>query len=256
MRAVWASLTSLATEETAMPNSISVATSATYAHQVSPVRRSPKLPRIPEGLATVAEWSPDESVVSDTALGGDFAGRRHEDVVFERCRVSNAAFTGSELHRLRLTDVVVENADLSGADLDESSFNRVQFRDCRMSAVILTRCMLVDVIITDCRLDQANLRMTEAKTVTFEDVDLSESDFYAAVLKNTRFFDCNLTGSEFSKANLEEVRFQGSNLLDLKGSQYLGGSTIETGQVLSVALGVLSALNIQVDDDREGLTPG
>jgi hypothetical protein len=26
--------------------------------------------------------------------------------------------------------------------------------------------------------------------------------------------------------------------------------------VLSVALGVLSALNIQVDDDREGLTPG
>jgi uncharacterized protein YjbI with pentapeptide repeats len=225
---------------------------STYAHRVGPAQRSPKLPRIPEGLATAAEWSLDgEAVVSDIALGGDFAGQQHEDVVFERCRISNAAFTGSELHRLRLTDVVVENADLSGADLDESSFNRVQFRDCRMSAVILTRCRFADVIITDCRLDQANLRMSEAKSVTFEDVDLSEGDFYGAVLENTRFFDCNLTGSEFSKASMEEVRFHGSNLLDLKGGQYLGGSTIETGQVLSVALGVLSALNIQVDDDRE-----
>jgi uncharacterized protein YjbI with pentapeptide repeats len=221
---------------------------------VNPVKRLPKLPRIPEGLATASEWSfGDEAVVSDIALGGDFAGRQHEDVVFERCRVSNAAFTGSKLHRLRLTDVVVENADLSGADLDESSFSRVQFRDCRMSAVILTRCRLVDVVITDCRLDQANLRMSKTKSVTFEDVDLSEGDFYAAVLDNSRFFDCNLTASEFTKASLEEVRFHGSNLLDLKGSRYLGGSTIGTGQVLSVAMGLLSALNIQVDDDPEAV---
>jgi uncharacterized protein YjbI with pentapeptide repeats len=93
--------------------------------------------------------------------------------------------------------------------------------------------------------------MSEAKSVTFEDVDLSEGDFYAAVLENASFFDCNMTGSEFSKASMKDVRFHGSNLLDLKGSQYLGGSTIETGQVLSVAVGLLSALNIQVDDDRE-----
>lgn len=219
---------------------------------MNPTKRAPKLPRIPEGLATAADWSfGDEAVVSDIALGGDFAGRQHEDVVFERCRVSNAAFTGSELHRLRLTDVMVENVDLSGADLDESSFNRVQFRDCRMSAVILSRCRFIDVTITDCRLDQATLRMSEAKFVTIEDADLSESDFYAAVLENTNFFDCNMTGSEFSKASMKDVRFHGSNLMDLRGSQDLGGSTIETGQVLSVAMGLLSALNIQVDDDRE-----
>src|SRR5277367_6414931 len=116
-------------------------TVATYAHQVSRAPRSPKPPRIPERPATATEWSFDhEPLVSDIALSGDFAGQRQEDVVFERCQISNAAFTGSELHRLRLTDVVVEHADLSGADLDESSFNRVQFRDCRMSAVILTRC--------------------------------------------------------------------------------------------------------------------
>lgn len=221
-----------------------------YAQRVAQ-RRSPMPPRIPEALATVSEWSlDDEPVVSDAALGGDFAGQQHEDVVFERCRISNATFTGSELHRLRLTDVVVENTDLSGADLDESSFNRVQFRDCRLSAVTLTRSKLVDVVITDCRLDQANLRMSDGRSVTFENVDLSEGDFYAAALEDTRFFDCDLTASEFSKAHLEDVRFHGSNLLDLKGSQHLGGSTIETSQVLSVALGLLSVLDIRVDDDR------
>ncbi len=221
-----------------------------YAQRVAQ-RRNPMRPRIPETLATVSEWSlDDEPAVSDAALGGDFAGQQHEDVVFERCQISNATFTGSELHRLRLTDVVVENTDLSGADLDESSFNRVQFRDCRLSAVTLTRSKLVDVVITDCRLDQANLRMSDGRSVTFANVDLSEGDFYAAALEDTRFFDCDLTSSEFSKAHLEDVRFHGSNLLDLKGSQHLGGSTIETSQVLSVALGLLSALDIRVDDDR------
>jgi uncharacterized protein YjbI with pentapeptide repeats len=224
----------------------------TYAHRVSRAERSPKLPRVPEGLTTVSGRSlDDEAAFSDIVLGGDFGGQQYEDVVFERCRIANAAFTGSQLHLLHLTDVVVENADLSGADLDESSFNRVQFRHCRMSAVTLTRCRLVDVSITDCRLDHPNLRMSHAKSVTFEDVDLSNGDFYAAVLENTKFFDCNLTASEFSKAKMEQVRFHGSNLLDLKGGQYLGGSVIETSQVLSVALGVLSALNVLVDDDRE-----
>jgi uncharacterized protein YjbI with pentapeptide repeats len=219
---------------------------------MSPDQRLPKLPRLPEGLGAAAGWLlDDEASISDLVVGGDFVGQEHENVLFERCRISNAAFTGSQLHRLGLTDVVVENADLSGADLDESSFNRVHFRDCRMSAVILTRCRLVDVTITDCRMDQTNLRMTEAKSVAFENVDLSEAEFYAATLENTRFFDCDLTASEFSKARMKEVRFHGSNLLDLKGGQYLGGSTIETAQVLSVALGVLSALNIHVEDGRE-----
>jgi len=231
---------------------VMVAHLATYAQLVSQAQRSPKLPRVPGRLATVNEQSLDDgALVSDALLTGDFTRLEFEDVVFERCRVSNAAFTGSALHRLRLTDVIVENSDLSGADFDESSFTRVGFRDCRMSGVMLTRSKLQDVTVTDCRLEQANLRMMEARTVMFEDVDLRESDFYAAVLDTTRFFDCNLGGSEFSKVRMDGVRFHGSNLLDLKGGQYLAGATIETGQVLSLAVGVLSALNIKVDDDRE-----
>jgi uncharacterized protein YjbI with pentapeptide repeats len=219
---------------------------------VSQLSKALKPPRINQHLATAVDWSLSrEPVVSDILLHGDFALQQHEDLVFERCRISNVAFTGSQLRRLRFTDVVVENTDLSGADLDESSFNRVEFVNCRLSGTIMTRCKLTDVRVGDCRLDQINLRMSEGSSILFEDVDLKEADFYAISLANTSFFNCDLTDSEFSKATMTDVRFQGSDLGGLRGGQYLAGSTIGTEQVLPLALGVFSALDIQISDNRE-----
>ncbi len=117
-----------------------------------------------------------------------------------------------------------------------------------MSGVILTRCRFSDVTVTNCRLDQADFRMSVARFVTFDDVDLSGGEFSDTVLENVGFLDCNLAGSEFSRSRTAGVRFHGSDLLDLKGGQYLGGSTIEMSQAFSLGLGVLSALDITVDD--------
>jgi uncharacterized protein YjbI with pentapeptide repeats len=189
--------------------------------------------------------------LSDSVLNGDFSGQANEDAVMERSRVVGAQFTGAILCRLRLTDVLFENCDFSGSDLDETSATRVEFRDCRMSGVMFTRSSLRDVRFAGCRLDEANFRMSETKAVVFEDADLRRSDFYAANVAGTRFFDCDLTGAEFSKATASGVRFHGSTVHDLKGGQYLGGAVIESSQVLPVALGVLAALQIGVDDDRE-----
>jgi len=224
---------------------------------VCALRRSPRPPRVPAGLTTISAWPPDDGAeLSGVVLGGDFVDQQREDLRVEGSRITNAALTGSVLHRLHLTDVVVENVDLSGADLDESSFQRVRFRDCRLSAVVLTRCRLVDVTFTDCRLDQANARMSVAASVTFEDVDLREADFYGAVLEHTDFFDCDLTASQFTQARTEHVRLHGSDLTGLQGASHLGGSTIDSSQVLPVALGVLAALDIRVDDDRAAEADG
>jgi uncharacterized protein YjbI with pentapeptide repeats len=93
--------------------------------------------------------------------------------------------------------------------------------------------------------------MSETKAVLFEDVDLRRSDFSIANVTGTRFFDCDLTGGDFTKAIASGVRFHGSTLLNLKGAQYLGGAVIESSQVLPVALGVLTSLQIGIDDERE-----
>ena len=212
----------------------------------------PRPPRLPTQLAPLGGVSlDDDPSLSDTLLTGDFSGQVAEDLTLERSRIATAQFIGATLKRLRLTDAIVENADLSGADLDGSALTRVEFRDCRMSAAVLTRCSFRDVLITGCRLNDANFRMSETKAVVFDGVDLRASDFYGAKLDGTRFFDCNLTGAQFSQASTPGVRFHGSTLLDVKGGQYLAGAVIDSTQVLPVALGVLAALSIEVDDARE-----
>jgi uncharacterized protein YjbI with pentapeptide repeats len=213
---------------------------------------TPKPPRIPATLTSLdGPAFRDEQVVSESTVSGDFTDYTRDELVIERARIVNARFVAATLRGAQVTDVVIENVDLSGADLDESSFTRVVFRDCRMSGVILSQCSFSDVLITDCRLDDASFRMTRAKVVSFDDVDLRRGDFYAAQLEGTRFFDCNLTGAEFSKASVPGARFHGSDLSGLKGGQYLAGAVIASPQVLPLALGVLAALQIHIDDERE-----
>jgi uncharacterized protein YjbI with pentapeptide repeats len=216
---------------------------------------TPAPPRLPTTLTPLSETAlRAEDLLSESTVSGDFTGLDREEWVVERSRFTNARLVAATLHRMRATDVVIENADLSGADLDESVFSRVVFQDCRMSGVILSRCTLRDVLFVDCRLDDASFRMGEAKAVRFEDVDLRRGDFYAALLEGTRFFDCDLTGAQFAKARTPGARFHGSNLTDLQGGSDLAGAVIDSSQVLSVAIGVLSALGIQVDDEREPTT--
>ncbi len=213
---------------------------------------APTSPRIPASLADARDWSlADESVIADSQVSGDFSGQSGTGVVVERCRISNAQLTGATLNRLRFTDVLVDRSVVSGADLDESSFTRVEFRDCRMSGALFSRCTFADVVVSTSRLEEASFRMLRTKAVLFQDVDLHGGDFYAATLEDTRFFDCDLTGAEFSKATAPGVRFHGSTLFDLKGSQYLAGAVIDSSQVLPVGLGLLSALRIAVDDERD-----
>ena len=212
----------------------------------------PQPPRLPTHLAeSIGRPLRVERNLSGVLLTGDHSRQTIDDLDVDGSRIAHARFTGTALKRLRLTDVLVENADLSGADLDGSAFTRVEFRDCRMSGAVLTGCSFRDVLITGCRLDEANFRMSETKAVVFDGVDLRGGDFYAAKLDGTRFFDCNLTGAQFSRASTPGARFHGSTMVDVQGGQYLAGAVIDSTQVLPVALGVLSALHIAVDDERE-----
>jgi uncharacterized protein YjbI with pentapeptide repeats len=216
-------------------------------------RRTPLPPRIPERLDVYTDgpWS-DHRTISQSLIGGNFSGQTAVGVTLEQCRVVDAQFTGASLERLRLTDVVVESSDLSGVDLDQANLLRVEFRDCRMSGALFTRARLGEVSVTRCRLDGASFRMSELRSVVFDADDLRAGDFYASKLLETRIFDGDLTGAEFSKVSAPGLRLHGSTLYDVKGSDALSGAVIESSQVLPVALGVLSALRIEIDDDRDG----
>ncbi len=208
-------------------------------------------PRTGSELPFDDDWRlSDEGMLDGSGLRGDFSGQSGVGSEIRQSRVSNARFTAAVLVRSHLTDVAFHNCDLSAVDLDEAVLTRVSFRDCRLSGVTLSRTSLRDVSFSDCRMDEANFRMTDARQVAFDDVDLRDADFYSASFAQAAFSNCDLSRAEFSKASVPGVRFASSTLVDLKGAQHLTGAVLGSDQVLPVALGLLAALGITVDDDR------
>jgi uncharacterized protein YjbI with pentapeptide repeats len=127
---------------------------------------------------------------------------------------------------------------------------RVEFHRCRMSGAMLAGSTLRDVLFTECRLDTANLRMVEGRQCELLEADLRCADLYAARLTASRIQDCDLSGAELSQAMLERARLHGSVLRDLKGVGALAGAVIGSDQQMDVAMSLLGASGITVDDER------
>lgn len=185
------------------------------------------------------------------AIAGDFTGRTVDDLEIVGCRLTGSKFTGAELHQARICDTVFERCDLSACALAHSVLARVAFDDCRLSGLDLSAARLQDVSFHECRLDEATFRMASGTRVRFEGCDLTTADLYAAQLPGAWFFDCTLTGAELSQANLTGARLHGSTFGSLRGAAALRGTTISSAQVTPVALQVLAALAITIDDGRE-----
>jgi uncharacterized protein YjbI with pentapeptide repeats len=172
------------------------------------------------------------------------------DVELTEVRWSGGRFAGTRLRRPRCTDVVFTGCDLSGVVLEDGGFRRVEFHRCRMSGAVLAGSTTRDVLFSDCKLDLANLRMLTANRLEFLDCDLREADFYGATLTRSAMYDCDLTGAEFSQAETDGLRLHGSTLRDLKGVSALRGAVIAGDQSLEMAMALLAASGITVDDER------
>ena len=116
---------------------------------------------------------------------------------------------------------------------------------------MILRGQLRDVCLDEVRLDHVNLRRSTGERVVFDHVNLEGGDLHAAHFMTTCFFDCNLIGADVSESKLPGARFHGSDLLELKGGEYLRDIVIDSAQVLPLAHRVFAGLNIRVDDERE-----
>jgi uncharacterized protein YjbI with pentapeptide repeats len=211
--------------------------------------RPPRLPlalSVPEScpLADRFEWVRSEII-------GDFSGQSASDGEITESRVVGARFIGTTLDGLRMRDTVIESCDLSGARLGDADLTRVEFRNCKMPAIDLAAARLGDVLFADSKLDNANFRMISGEHLRFDHVSLPSGDFYAAEVAQAQFLDCDLTAAVFSQSELAGVRLHGSNLEGLKGAIQLRTAIIDSTQVLPLALGILAALDIEINDERE-----
>lgn len=213
---------------------------------------APRPPRLPAALSAAESCElADRFEWVGVETAGDFSGQSASDCEINESRVVGARFIGTALDGIRMRDTVLESCDLSGARLGDADLTRVEFRNCKMPAIDLAAARLRDVLFSDSKLDNANFRMISGEHVRFEHASLRSGDFYAAQVAQAQFLDCDLTASEFSKSKLAGVRLHGSNLEGLKGAMHLRNAIIDSTQVLPLALGVLAALDIEINDDRE-----
>jgi uncharacterized protein YjbI with pentapeptide repeats len=164
-------------------------------------------------------------------------------------RLRGVRLTGLELVRLRLLDVVLDDCELSGSILTEATFVRVHFNRCRMSGLVAPGLRAQDAQWSECKLDGANFRSSSLERCVWAGDVMVESDFYGATLSSSSFDRCDLTSAEFTKVRCDDVRFHGSTLDAISGADSLGGSTIGSNQVTALALSLLQAVGILVDDD-------
>ncbi len=208
-------------------------------------------PRLAASLISGPAVLSDDVEWSGMTVAGDFSSQTAERVDVTGCLLESASFTAVDLRRLRVDDTVFVDCELSGATFHEAALGRVEFRQCRMLGFSVPGGRLRDVRFVECRLDGAELRMSDLDRVQFDHCNLAGADFYAARLSRIRLFDSDLTGVEFSKAVVTDGRLHGSKLESLRGAGYLRDVTIDSAQILPMALQVFSSVGIDVDDERE-----
>ncbi|HUS62072.1 MAG TPA: pentapeptide repeat-containing protein [Acidimicrobiales bacterium] len=209
----------------------------------TPPRVAPDLPPAAHPLVAGLDW---EAV----HVTGDHTGLDASHFSVTECRITNARFTAASLHKVHLSDCVISDSDFVGASLAELNATRVELTRCRMSSVDVAGAHLRDVAFFDCKLDGANLRMTTWERCELVDCDLSEADLASARLDGTRVFGCDLSSAQLSKASLAGARLHGSRLESVKSVESLKGAVIGSDQMVPVALALLAAVGITVEDER------
>ncbi len=209
----------------------------------------PLPPRVPGDLEEVDagsivdddEWS-GLQIRGEARLGGG-------SLEVDGCRLVGVSLVGSQLDRFRATDVLFEECDLSGLVADESDLLRVELRGCRLRGVVLPQARLRDVRVAGGSLDDASLRLAVGRRVEITGSSCRDADLYGAELTESRITGCDLTGVELSAARLPGARLQGSTLDGVRGAEALRGVVIDSAQVHPLALRVLAALDIEIDDE-------
>jgi uncharacterized protein YjbI with pentapeptide repeats len=186
---------------------------------------------------------------SGAEVRGALAGWHATRFAIDGCRLVACSLPGASLDSARIRDTLFEDCDLSGLVLPEAKLKRVEFRNCRIAAVDLGGAQLDDVRFVQCKLDGASFRLSSGARVEFADCGLMTSDFTSAKLESARFLRCNLSGCEFSGAHLDGARLHGSILEDLRGAQSLRRVVIDSTQAVPLALCLLGASGIVVDDE-------
>lgn len=180
---------------------------------------------------------------SDGALGGCV------DLSLSGSRLAGLRLTGVTWESSVVVDTVIAGCELSGATLADARWERVEVTGCRMSGLVAPELRARNVRFVDCQLDGAWLRSAMLDRCAFERCDLTAADLLGARMTDVRFVDCRLDEAELSSARTEgTLALHGSTFTGARGLQDLRNLVIAHDQALPLALPLLAAHGVTVDD--------
>jgi uncharacterized protein YjbI with pentapeptide repeats len=208
---------------------------------------TPKLPPVLVEIA-VADFVSEASLEACRLTNFDLTGTDARIISLDEVRLEKVVLAEAKLQKLTGRDVIAKNCDFSATDCAESSFQRAAFEGGRMTGLDCSKGIFKDVAFTGCKLDMANFRFCKMTSVTFKDCLLTDADFLGAELKDVSFESCLLERTEFTHSKLKNIDLRSSELIDLKGWQYLKGAIIDGVQLMTAAPYLANELGIKVAD--------
>lgn len=191
----------------------------------------------------------DDQRLEEVRLSGSWMQSTVDGLEIVGSVLAGVRWTGSTFENLGLRDVRLVDCELSGATLTGASLERVAFLRCRMSGVVASDVRAKDVVFGDCVMDEAWLRMATFERCELSGCDLRSADFYGATLKDTRLVHSVLDDTEWAEAKTDNVALHGSSLGAVRDVEALRNVVVGSDQVMSLALPILAAHGIVVDDD-------
>jgi hypothetical protein len=208
------------------------------------------VPQLPPELVEIpaADFVSEASLEACRLVSADLAGTDASIISLDEVRLEKVVLAEAKLQKLAGRDVIAKNCDFSAANCAESSFQRSAFEGGRMTGLDCSKGVFKDVTFRGCKLDMANFRFCKLTSVKFKDCVLTDADFLAAELKDVSFESCLLERTEFTHSKLKNVDLRSSELIDLKGWQYLKGAIIDGVQLMTAAPYLANELGIKVAD--------
>lgn len=207
-------------------------------------------PKLPAALEPAA---PDEFLSESTLEGRrfddtDWTGLTAYSIGLDEVVIEKATLAEAVLDRFVARDAVFNNCDFSAARCAEISLQRASLYGGRMTGWDCNKGLFKDVTFENCKLDMTNFRFAKFTRVRFVGCALTDADFLASELQEVVFEDCQLERTDFGRCKLRAVDLRTSQLVDLKGWQYLKGAVIDNAQLIAAAPNLANEIGINVVD--------
>ncbi|MEK5082652.1 pentapeptide repeat-containing protein [Bacillus sp. FSL H8-0515] len=165
-------------------------------------------PHIPENLQTADfhETAAQDEVISMHLFEDcTICGEDIERLCVEKTIFRNVVFIDVSFRHIELTDVIFEKCGLSNADFSGAVVHRTSVKQSKMVGMNAAESTLRNVSFEECHGHFSSFSYSNMRQVRFDRCTLVQSEYSNMALQQTHFDACELEGASFFGTSLQNM---------------------------------------------------